>query len=602
MIETTVSEINITELMERVRAEALRPKPAPRRPAPRDEKPMTLPPVAKLPAAPAVWIPGPVKSRNERLEQLVETARKKNEPHSRVPKFLRRFFRKQGGYNRAVAESIAVLSKTADDLTRRTGEITACLGHLNSWLLAVHEQSDSDANWMNAAAPGVSLTTVLANNLTDLQSAVAARSDEIEVARSGLEARIQAAEARSLEEIASMRTMVDQLRHELAESRESNEVVAGQTRGLQTDLGQIGVHLRTLQAHVDALTSQVSDFRPSVAESLARHAQQADDMQHQVDHAGLHLRNLQAQTDLLQGQADRLGVHINNLQGFVDQQTAEANTVRDSADERIRGVVSDTVFLKGELSEFRSLLRSLLSEKVKPGSSPGKPSGTGAPAALDSFYFNFENRFRGSKKEIKARVAFYLPFIRKARAGSARRPILDLGCGRGEWLELLKEEKLVSRGVDLNTTMIAHCKAHRLKAQLGDAVEHLRSLRANSHGAITGFHIIEHLPFEILMDLFGEARRVLQPGGVAIFESPNCKNLVVGASNFNIDPTHRNPVFPETAEFMLASHGFEEIRIEYLSPVSDIKFNGSTPELAIIKDFLFGPQDFGIVAHKPKAR
>jgi SAM-dependent methyltransferase len=576
VIETTVPEINVIELMERVRAEADRLKAAPRRALVPAETSPQLPPVTMLPGAPAVWIPAPVKSRKQRVDALVETARSKNEPHSKIPKFLRRFFRKQGGYNRAVVESIASLSKTTDDVARRLGEITTCLGQFNGWLLALHEQSDADARWMKAAAPGVALVGTLNAHLNDLESA---RADELESARTALAARIDAGETR----LESVRMTVDQLRDDLAQ------------------------RIQGLHAELDGLTRRLSDFQPGL-ESLARHSQVADEMQHQVDNAGLHLRNLQVQTDRigvhvddLQGQADRLGIHVNNLQGFVDQRSHEAATFGQSLDERVSRVATDNVFLKGELSEYGSLLRQLLTKERTTGT-PAKTPPETAPMALDSFYLNFENRFRGSRAEIKSRVAFYLPFIRKARAGSARRPILDLGCGRGEWLELLKEEKLEGRGIDLNTTMIAHCKAHRLKVRLADAVEHLRSLRANSHGAITGFHIIEHVPFVTLMDLFGEARRVLQPGGVAIFESPNCKNLMVGACNFNIDPTHHNPVFPETAEFMLAWHGFEKIRIEYLSPVSDIEFDGATPELATIKELLFGPQDFGIIAYKPKAR
>jgi O-antigen chain-terminating methyltransferase len=402
----------------------------------------------------------------------------------------------------------------------------------------------------------------------------------------------------------------------LAESRRGSnhalataEKLAKRTQDLQAEFEQVGEHLRNLQAHVDGLAQRLSEL-PSVSESLARHSQQADDMQHQIDHAGLHLRNLQAQTDRvgthvvdLQGQADRLGTHVNNLQGFVDQRATETNALRDTVEQRVNEVVSDSAFLKGELSEYGLLLQRLLAGEFKePASAKRTVPAKAGSLGLDTFYFNFENRFRGSREEIKARVGFYLPLIRKAGAGTPRRPVLDLGCGRGEWLELLKEHKLEARGVDLNTTMVAHCKARGLKARLADVLEHLRSLRANSHGAITGFHIIEHLPFETLMQLFGEARRVLQPGGVAVFESPNCKNLMVGACNFNIDPTHRNPVFPETAEFMLASHGFDKIRIEYLSAVSEPGFEGSTPELAKIKELLYGPQDFGIIAYKPKKR
>jgi O-antigen chain-terminating methyltransferase len=149
--------------------------------------------------------------------------------------------------------------------------------------------------------------------------------------------------------------------------------------------------------------------------------------------------------------------------------------------------------------------------------------------------------------------------------------------------------------------MVTVSKEHKLDVRAADAVPYLRSLRANSLGAVTGFHIIEHLPFEVLMDLFAQTRRVLKPGGIAIFESPNCKNLVVGACNFYVDPTHRNPVFPETAEFMLASHGFERIRIEYLSPVVGRSL-GDSQEFATLNQLLYGPQDFGVIAYKPEKK
>jgi SAM-dependent methyltransferase len=595
VIETTVPEINVSELMELVRAktsELARPEPkVPARRAFRSENAVSLPPVARLPAAPAVWVPGPAKSQKERLDALVQTAREKNEPPSKIPKFLRRFFRKQGGYNRAVVESIAALSKTTEGLTRRLAETTVCLGQFNTWLQALHEQSDADANWMKAAAPAVS-------KIGDLTAALETLDAE----------KCSVFEAQRLIE------RTGRLERDFQEVRQRGATTLERTDSLRAELNKVSLHLRNLQTQTDAIGIEASAMKEDWRNASARDEQKSDGIQHQVDQVALHLRSLQAQ-------ADRLGIHINNLQGFVDQRTSETKAIHRGLEQRLgdqaglaqrinafeERTVADGALIKGELSEFGALLSRLLGNEFGKTADPsGKESASRANQkavpGMDSFYVAFENRFRGPRNEIKKRVEFYLPFIRKSRAGGRARPILDIGCGRGEWLELLKENKLEGRGVDLNATMVAQCKARGLKVELRDAISYLRSLRANSLGAITGFHIIEHLSFEMLLDLFRQARRALTPGGVAIFESPNCKNLIVGACNFHIDPTHRNPVFPETAEMMLASQGFEKIQIEYLSPVPDVKFSGDTAELAVIKDLLYGPQDFGIIAFKPAAR
>ena len=650
MIETTVPEINVTELMERIRAEAKRPKPNRRPIGGANGAVSALPPVAMLPRAPSVWIPDPVKSKQKRVERLMETARQKNDSGSRLPKFLRRFFRKQGGYNRAVIDAIDALAKTNHHLTQRVADITVCLGQFNSWLLALHDQSDSDANWMKAAAPAVSTLGSLAGDLTHVRGELEAAHAAIEtlgaekcsVSEAGhLAERIRATELdlvkqtaiskRGLEEVrqlAERQSIAAQQQAAAAEERaraaektaaaaeqragavaleQSRAAFAGlveQTGKLRADLDSVSIHLRNLQAQTDTISLEARSLKEDLGKDSG--------LQHQIDQAGLHLRNLQAQ-------ADRLGVHINNLQGFVDTHTAETRAIHRGIEQRLgdhaglaqriaafeERTMADAALVKGELAEYGALFRRLLArdgdEPVGAGKKRGARSTAPAVPGLDSFYVAFENRFRGPRNDIKKRIEFYLPFVRKSRAGTSARPILDVGCGRGEWLELLKEHKLVARGVDINKVMIAQCEARGLKVDLRDALAYLRSLRAKSLGAITGFHIIEHLPFEMLLDLFRQARRVLKPGGLVIFESPNCKNLVVGAANFYIDPTHRNPVFPETAEFMLASQGFEKIRLEYLTPTAN-DFDATTPELATIRDFLYGPQDFGVIAYKPKAR
>ena len=219
---------------------------------------------------------------------------------------------------------------------------------------------------------------------------------------------------------------------------------------------------------------------------------------------------------------------------------------------------------------------------------------------LDAFYVSFEDRFRGTCEDIKKRVEVYLPLISEANAGTKKTSILDIGCGRGEWLELLKENKLVARGVDTNRIMVSHCKELGLDVEEADAITYLRSLKKNSLGAVTGIHIIEHIPFKRLVALFDETLRVLKPGGVAIFETPNPENLVVGACNFYCDPTHLSPWMPEMIRFVSESRGFSRVEIKRLHPNSDgLQLIGGEENVkTIINKMLFGPQDFAVIAYK----
>jgi O-antigen chain-terminating methyltransferase len=306
----------------------------------------------------------------------------------------------------------------------------------------------------------------------------------------------------------------------------------------------------------------------------------------------------------LQGQADRAGEHLRNLQSETERSTQDVRVLREMLVHLDERQINDGVYLKGELAQHSAQLRR--PERARVGSqeegSPISPPQVEMDAhQLDAFYLSFENRFRGSRADIKERIRFYLPILREAAAGTPGRPVLDVGCGRGEWLELLREDGLEAAGVDLNKAMVAQCAARNLSVTQADAVAYLRSLPDESQGAVTGFHIIEHLPLETLMAFFAEAQRVLQPGGLAVFESPNCKNLVVGACNFNVDPTHTNPVFPETAEFMLDVNGFEKIEIKYLSPVDTRHIPGAQDLWPVLRELLYGPQDFAVIGRKPIA-
>ena len=220
---------------------------------------------------------------------------------------------------------------------------------------------------------------------------------------------------------------------------------------------------------------------------------------------------------------------------------------------------------------------------------------------LDAMYAGFEDRFRGTREDIKRRQMIYLPTVLEVKAGIKGAPILDLGCGRGEWLEVLDQEGLTARGVDLNHIFLESCRELGLDVVEQDAVAYLRSLKPNSIGAVTAFHLIEHLPLKTLITLLDETLRVLQPGGVVVLETPNPANVLVGSCNFYLDPTHRNPLPGPLTQYLLEARGFFNTRFMPLHPfgeTSDRVTDGEGQIHHVFNRFFFGPQDYAVLAYK----
>lgn len=217
---------------------------------------------------------------------------------------------------------------------------------------------------------------------------------------------------------------------------------------------------------------------------------------------------------------------------------------------------------------------------------------------LDALYVSFEDRFRGTREDIKERAKVYLPYIKGVNAGTEDSQVLDIGCGRGEWLELLKEEELHASGVDANKIFINQCRARGFNVIEGDAVSYLRTLSDGSLGAVTGLHIVEHLPFETLIKLLDETTRVLKAGGIAIFETPNPENILVGSCNFYLDPTHRKPLPSVMMKFMAEARGLSRVEILNLHPVTEAKRLPGSDVAERFSEYFYGPQDYAVIAYK----
>ncbi|HVF75640.1 MAG TPA: methyltransferase domain-containing protein [Acidimicrobiales bacterium] len=219
---------------------------------------------------------------------------------------------------------------------------------------------------------------------------------------------------------------------------------------------------------------------------------------------------------------------------------------------------------------------------------------------LAPLYSQLEDVFRGSREDIKGRQRVYLPDMSDL---PGRAPVVDIGCGRGEWLELLAENGIPAYGVDTNKTFVDRNVERGLDVRYGDAIDHLLTVEPGSIGAVTAFHVVEHLPFEDLVRLVDAALVAIRPGGILLFETPNPTNLLVGASSFYIDPTHRSPVHPLYLEFLIGARGFTEVEVRYLHPATDPGFPlPSDPEghalLQRLNDAFFGPQDYAAIGRK----
>ncbi|MEE9396253.1 MAG: methyltransferase domain-containing protein [Methylococcales bacterium] len=223
---------------------------------------------------------------------------------------------------------------------------------------------------------------------------------------------------------------------------------------------------------------------------------------------------------------------------------------------------------------------------------------------IAAFYRAFEDECRGTLEQIRKNLSVYIPEIqiavKKTKPTKNEIAVLDVGCGRGEWLGLLEDNEIKVRGIDLNPVMVAHCRDAGLDVIQTDAVDYLKKLPDATLSVVTGFHIVEHLDFDTLFALFDQTQRVLRPGGMILFETPNPENVLVGSHTFYHDPTHKNPITPTFIQFLARYFGLTDIVLKRLHPYPEsAKVPGSDPLTERVNGHLCGPQDFSILAYKP---
>lgn len=241
-----------------------------------------------------------------------------------------------------------------------------------------------------------------------------------------------------------------------------------------------------------------------------------------------------------------------------------------------------------------------LAVRIRDVINPNAAAGLSAAQAEDFLYRRLEDGLRGSEREVREALQ---PYADRARQ---QQPVIDVGCGRGEFLAMCREAGIDARGFDTNERSIADLKQRGLAADLAGVPECFSSYANQSVGSILATHVVEHLPVEVLFSLFAEAKRVLRPGGLLMIETPNAESLLVSASEFWRDPTHLAPRHPAALTLLAREHGFviDEIRAVHPFPEGTrIAISESDPPelrrvIDAINERLFGPQDLRLILRR----
>ncbi len=299
---------------------------------------------------------------------------------------------------------------------------------------------------------------------------------------------------------------------------------------------------------------------------------------------------------------------VNTLEQQRLKMTEEQQVQQDRTEALNRRLADLVQEIRAQKIAVEDLLAGLRTVNGAGGAGPAVPE-AGAERLRAFEYLLFENRHRGSEAEIKARQRAYLPYFRES--GS----VLDIGCGRGEFLELLKEAGIPAQGAELNPEMVQVAQQKGVEVIQGDGLEYLRKLPDQNLGGIFLSQVIEHLGPENLRELVRTAFLKLAPGGVLLAETVNPQCLTTFSGAFYVDLSHHNPIHPEAARYLWESVGFRQVNILYVSPYppemllkemvrrDDESYEDETvrvlnENVRRLNDLLYGYQDYAVVGTK----
>jgi SAM-dependent methyltransferase len=260
----------------------------------------------------------------------------------------------------------------------------------------------------------------------------------------------------------------------------------------------------------------------------------------------------------------------------------------DELDPRVEGQARRSNELEERLTRLERRERGS-ARRPAPLALPAEPQGQ--PVFPD--YFAYESRMRGATELVREKQRGYVEDFR----GTA--PVVDLGCGRGEFLLLLREAGIEAKGVDVEADMVAYARGEGLEVELTGAIEYLEGLADGSLGGIFAAQLLEHLPASTVVRLLELAAVTLRSGGLLVAETINPLSPIA-LRNYFADLTHAQPLVPETLELLARQAGFASVETRFLNEPEEKLVEPADPTIAAnvrrLNELLFAPLDYAIVA------
>lgn len=365
----------------------------------------------------------------------------------------------------------------------------------------------------------------------------------------------------------------------------------------------LNLHLGSAVSALDELERQNGLLKAELTRLNIRLSQQSEIMTTALDRHGENIGTVRQQiASLDQDLARQESAQSEKLQ-LVESRACERT---ESVERELSKLERHTSQTRRDLTLVEQRISDLLAEaRGRGGSSEDRqqqqyqnPGDTHRDLA--GLYLSFEDAFRGSRADIEARVSEYLPVLDHHGISRQSDRIIDLGCGRGEWLQVLGKEGYRASGCDSNSAMVAACRDQGLEVALSGFSDFLRTIPDDSVGVVTAFHVAEHLSLDALLDLIDSSLRVLRRDGILILETPNPQNVLVGLHTFYIDPTHERPLPALLLQFLVEARGFCKASTMYMHPYHESALIREESEVSRrFNEYFYGPQDYAIIARRP---